>query len=92
MNFNMQGDQLDLAAKTDTLSQTRFDITKQKFIIGKVDVLKLNDALEAKDAAITNYMQALRTFWDYYYNIRKTTLFDFEKGIPLEQDYDELLK
>ena len=92
MNFNMQGDQLALAAKTDTLSQTRFDITKQKFIIGKVDVLKLNDALEAKDAAIVNYMQALRTYWDYYYNIRKTTLFDFENNRPLEQDYDLLLK
>jgi len=92
MNFNMQGDQLALAAKTDTLSQTRFDITKQKFIIGKVDVLKLNDALEAKDVAIANYMQALRTYWDYYYNIRKTTLFDFEINRPLEQNYDLLLK
>ena len=92
MNFNMQGDQLALAAKTDTLSQTRFNITKQKFIIGKVDVLKLNDALEAKDLAIQNYMGALRTYWDYYYNIRKNTLFDFEKNQPLNQDYDELLK
>ena len=92
MNFNMQNDQLKLAAKTDTLSQTRFDITKQKFIIGKVDVLKLNDALEAKDAAIQNYMSALRTYWDYYFNIRKTTLFDFEKNQPLSQDYDLLLE
>ena len=91
-NFNMQGAQLALAAKTDTLSQTRFDITKQKFIIGKVDVLKLNDALEAKDNAIQNYMGALRTYWDFYYNIRKTTLFDFENDRALEQDYDELLK
>ncbi len=92
MNFNMQGDQLALAAKTDTLSQTRFDITKQKFIIGKVDVLKLNDALEAKDIAIQNFMGALRTYWEYYYNIRKTTLYDFELKKPLFQDYDELLK
>ncbi len=91
-NFNMQGDQLALAANTDTLSQTRFDITKQKCIIGKVDVLKLNDALEAKDNAIQNYIGALRTYWDYYYNIRKTNLFDFENNRPLEQDYDELLK
>jgi len=92
MNFNMQGDQLALAAKTDTLSQTRFDITKQKFIIGKVDVLKLNDALEAKDQAIQNYMQALRTYWEYYFNIRKTTLFDFEKNMLLSTDYDALLE
>ncbi len=92
MQFNMQHDQFLLAAKKDTLSQTRYDITKQKFLIGKVDVLKLNDALASKDAAIVNYVSASRTFWNYYYNLRKTTLFDFEKNQPLEQDYDELLK
>ncbi len=92
MQFNMQSDQFLLAAKKDTISQTRYDITKQKFLIGKVDVLKLNDALQSKDLAIVNYMQALRTYWDYYYNLRKTTLFDFEKNRPLGQDYDELLK
>ena len=92
MQFNLQSDQLKLAAKKDTLSHTRYDITKQKFLIGKVDVLKLNDALSAKDAAIVNYFQALRTYWNYYYNVRKTALFDFEKNHALEQDYDELLK
>lgn len=92
MQFNMQSDQLALAAKKDTISQTRYDITKQKFLIGKVDVLKLNDALNSKDAAIINYMQALRTYWEYYYNVRKTTLFDFERNQALEQDYDDLLK
>lgn len=91
MQFNMQSDQLALAAKKDTISQTRYDITKQKFLIGKVDVLKLNDALTSKDNAIVNYFQALRQYWSYYYNVRKTTLFDFEKNEPLLQDYEELL-
>jgi outer membrane protein TolC len=92
MQFNLQSDQLALAAKKDTISQTRYDITKQKFLIGKVDVLKLNDALTSKDAAIVNYFSALRTYWSYYYNVRKTTLFDFERNQALIQDYDELLK
>lgn len=92
IQFNMQSDQLLLAAKKDTISQTRYDITKQKFLIGKVDVLKLNDALTSKDAAIVNYMLALRTYWDYYFNVRKTTLYDFERNQALEQDYDKLLK
>jgi outer membrane protein TolC len=91
MQFNLQADQLALAAKKDTISQTRYDITKQKFLIGKVDVLKLNDALTSKDAAIVNYFSALRTYWSYYYNVRKTTLFDFERNQPLIQDYDKLL-
>jgi len=92
MQFNMQDDQLLLAAKTDTISRTRYDITKQKFMIGKVDVLKLNDALTQKDRAIANYMSALRTYWNYYFNVRKTTLWDYEKNVPLEQNYEDLIK
>jgi outer membrane protein TolC len=92
MQFNMQDDQLILAAKTDTISRTRYDITKQKFMLGNVDVLKLNDALAQKDRAISNYMSALRTYWNYFYTVRKTTLWDFEKDVPLEQNYDDLIK
>ncbi len=92
MQFNMQDEQLLLAAKTDTISRTRYDITKQKFMIGKVDVLKLNDALSQKDEAIAKYMSALRTYWTNYYTVRKTTLWDFELNRPLEQDYEELIR
>jgi outer membrane protein TolC len=92
MQFNMQDEQLILAAKTDTISRTRYDITKQKFMLGSLDVLKLNDALSQKDEAITRYMTALRTYWNYFYNVRKTTLWDFEKNVPLEQRYDDLIK
>lgn len=92
MQFNMQDEQLILAAKTDTISRTRYDITKQKFMLGSLDVLKLNDALAQKDRAITNYMSALRTYWNYFYNVRKTTLWDFEKNVPLEQRYDDLIQ
>jgi outer membrane protein TolC len=92
MQFNMQDDQLTLAAKTDTISRTRYDITKQKFMLGSLDVLKLNDALAQKDLAITNYMTALRTYWNYFYNVRKTTLWDFENNAPLEQNYDDLIR
>lgn len=92
MQFNMQDEQLNLAAKTDTISRTRYDITKQKFMLGSLDVLKLNDALAQKDRAITNYQGALRTYWNYFYNVRKTTLWDFEKNHALEQSYDDLIR
>jgi outer membrane protein TolC len=92
MQFNMQDEQLVLAAKPDTISRTRYDITKQKFMLGSLDVLKLNDALAQKDKAITNYMMALRTYWNYFFNVRKTTLWDFEKNVPLEQRYDDLIQ
>jgi outer membrane protein len=92
MQFNLQDDQLLIAAKRDTIAQKRYDMTKQRFLIGKVDVLDLNVSLSEKDDAKANYIAALRMYWSNYYTLRKITLFDFVKESPLEADFDELIE
>ena len=92
MQFNMQDDQVKIAAKADTIAQSRYDITKQRFLIGKVDVLNLNDALSEKDVKKRSYINTLRAYWNYYFTIRMLTLFDFEKDQPLIQDFDKLIE
>lgn len=92
MQFNLQDDQLYIAAKSDTIAQRRYDLTKQRFLIGKVDVLDLNVALSEKDAAKINYISALRRYWSDFYTIRRITLFDFIKEEPLGADFDELVE
>ena len=92
MQFNLQDDQLLIAAKSDTIAQKRYDMTKQRFLIGKVDVLDLNVALSEKDVAKTNYISALRTYWSNFYNLRKITLYDFIKDQSLDTDFDELIE
>lgn len=92
MQFNLQDDQLLIAAKSDTIAQKRYDMTKQRFLIGKVDVLDLNVALSEKDAAKSNYIAALRKYWSNYYNLRKITLYDFVADQPLNTDYDKLIE
>lgn len=92
MQFNLQDDQLMIAAKSDTIAQKRYDMTKQRFLIGKVDVLDLNVALSEKDAAKINYIAALRKYWSNFYNLRKITLYDFIKDRPLNTDYDQLIE
>jgi len=91
MQFNLQDDQFMIAAKTDTIAQKRYDMTKQRFLIGKVDVLDLNVALSEKDQAKINYISALRKYWSNFYNLRKITLYDFEKGQSLEANFEELI-
>ncbi len=91
MQFNLQDDQFLIAAKTDTIAQKRYDMTKQRFLIGKVDVLDLNIALSEKDAAKTNYISALRKYWSNFYNLRKITLYDFIEGQPLDADFEQLI-
>ena len=91
MQFNLQDDQLTIAAKSDNIAQRRYDVTKQRFLIGKVDVLNLNVALSEKDQAKQNYISALRSYWFDYFSIRKITLYDFLEDKNLEVDFNTIL-
>ena len=90
--FNLQHDQLAIAAKTDTIAQKRYEVTKQRFLIGKIDVLDLNVADSDKDVAQRNYLTVLRNFWSDFYAVRRLTLFDFLRNQKLDADFDALIK
>ena len=90
--FNLQDDQVRTAAKSDTVAAKMYEVTKQRFLIGNVDVLDLNNADTKKDENRRGFIQALQNYWTYYYNIRRLTLYDFEKGKPLEADFDSMVE
>ncbi|MFZ2285462.1 MAG: TolC family protein [Bacteroidales bacterium] len=90
--FNMQDDQVKIAAKSDTVAAKMFEVTKQRFLIGRIDVLDLNNADTKKDQNKRNYIQALNNYWTYFYNMRALTLFDFINRKPLETDYEKLVE
>ena len=93
MNFNMQEKQLLIAAKSDTVAQKRYNITQKRYMIGKVnDVLELKNAQIDNDNAKMGYYRVLRTYWRSYYQIRKLTLYDFERDMPIQIDIDALLE
>ena len=89
--FNMQDKQILISQKTDTIAQNRYYITLQRFYIGKVSVLDLNLAKTEKDNARRNYLSALRSYWTQYYQIRRLTLFDFDKNKKIEVDFEKLM-
>ncbi len=85
--FNIQDELVQGAAKADTIAQFAYDIAKQRFIIGKVDITKLNATHSASISAKTSYINALEEYWRYYYTIRKLTLYDFEHNTKLIQNF-----
>jgi len=91
MKFNMQENQLRIAATADTIAQKSFDISYQRYMIGKGNITELNIADTDKDNAKINYMDELRTYWTLYYTIRRLTLFDFQNNNPLEEDFDLII-
>jgi outer membrane protein len=90
--FNLQKNQVSIAAQSDTVAMKRYEVTKQRFLIGKIAVLDLNDADTRKDQNRRAYVQSLQDYWNYFYNIRTLTLFDFINRKPLETDYEKLLE
>ena len=89
--FNMQDEQVIISAKADTVAKKSYDITKARYLIGKISVTDLNIAQENTNNSTSKYINTLRTYWTSYFEIRKLTLFDFEKGLPITIDYTELL-
>ncbi len=92
MEFNMQEKQVEISAKADTIAQRGYDVTKQRFLIDKVDVIKLNSARNSLDAARRNYISSLRQYWRSYFQMRQYTLYDFIADKPLVENLDDLLK
>ena len=78
MQYNLQHDQLSIATKADTVAQQRYELTKQRYLIGKIDITQLNIASAEKDQARRSYLESLKSLWTLYYQLRLLTLYDFE--------------
>lgn len=89
--FDLVRTQVELAKRAFDVSQKRLEITRKRYLIGKIEIVELNLALREQDAGRRAYYSALRAFWTAYYELRRLTLYDFEKDKPLvkpENDQD----
>ena len=71
---------VEISAKADTVAQKRFEVAYNRYIIGRIGIDNLYIAQGEKDAALLQYVQALRGYWNAYYRLRRLTLYDFEAG------------
>ena len=72
--------QMEIAAKADTVATKRFDVAKDRYVIGRIAIDNLFIAQNEKDAASLAYVQAVRGYWLAYYRLRRLTLYDFQQG------------
>jgi outer membrane protein TolC len=75
--------QLAIGAKADTVAQKRFEVAYNRYVIGRIDVDQLYLAQNEKDQALLQYVQSLRGYWQAHYRLRRTTLYDFERGVGI---------
>jgi outer membrane protein TolC len=78
--FEMLKLQIEITKKSDEVAAERYNVAQNRYMIGKIDITNLNIALEQKDNAKRNYIQALKDFWTAYYDLRRLTLYDFSSN------------
>lgn len=88
-NFGQIRNAIDIAKKGEEIAQKRFEISNNRYLIGKIDILQYTTALNDKDAAQKGYINSLRQYWDAFYQMRQLTLYDFLFNRPL---YNPLLE
>lgn len=91
LQFNMQSDQCKNALRAQDIADERYGITKQRYEAGAVTVTDLNTAQQESEDARAQYIRQLQTFWTGYYNLRKATLYDWERKQDLTTDFDAII-
>ena len=91
VQFNMQKNLVMIKALSDTVAKENFEVTKGRYLIGKnVPITELNTAQTDTDAAQRDYYNALNTYWNTYFELRKLTLYDFIRKQPLQFNFNDV--
>jgi outer membrane protein TolC len=84
--FHQLRDQVELAELSEGIADRRYEVARNRYRIGQIDITNLFIAQNERDTAQRNYIQALRNYWVSIYNLRRLTLFDFEAGVVINHD------
>ena len=60
-------------------AEERFEISNQRYILGNIDITNLTIAQREKDQTKRNYINALKSYWVTYYNLRVLSGYDILK-------------
>lgn len=89
--FNNQQQQLDIARRADSIARRRYSTNVETFLIGKISTLDLNDSQVKKDEARQQLINELYLFWNYYYQLRSLTLWNYATGTGIDADIEKIL-
>lgn len=90
--FNNQRRQLEIAQRADTIAETRYNTNVETYLIGAISTLDLNDSRSRKDSSRRGLLSQLALYWQYWYNIRSITLWDYAAGKPIEADIEKYVR
>jgi outer membrane protein TolC len=75
--FDLVRRNTEIAERYLEAARKRYEISYQRYLIGKISITDLNLALTDQESARRSYLQSLRDFWMAQFEIRGLTLYDF---------------
>lgn len=91
IQFNNQVEQCNLSARADSIALERYENARQRFMDGTIGVTELNNAQNEKDQASNRFISDLGNFWQYYFNIRRMSLYDYLSRKDLSAEFDKMV-
>ena len=88
MDFKMQQRRLRIAGKSDTVAWKSYEIARQRYLVDKVSITDLTTSQINSDNSKINYIRSLQNYWINYFQIRKLTMFDFDKNEEISINFD----
>ena len=92
MKFNNQRLQCDISRRAAELAEESYRMSVENFSRGTISITDMNAAQAANDAAMQSYIANLNNFWNYYYTIRRYTLFDYITRTDISAEFDKLVE
>ena len=89
LEFNVQSERMRIAAKADDVAGRRYAAAEHRTLSGESDAAALNVALAEKDAARRAHFEALRGYWISYFQLRRTTGYDFATRTVIDSQEPE---
>ncbi len=75
--------EIKLQEEIQNVSLDRFEISRQRYVLGDISITDLTIAQREKDQAQRDYIDTLRNYWFAYFQLRKLTGYDFENNSPI---------
>ena len=92
MQFNNQRSQCEISKRAMQIAEESYNLAVRNFGSGTMSVTELNQLQSTRDNARNTYENNVRSFWNQYFNLRKTTLYDFISGTDINVEFDRIVK
>ena len=92
MQFNNQRSQCEIAKRAARLAEDSYELALKNFGSGTMTMTQLDQLKEKRDNALSSYVSNVASFWNYYFGIRRTTLYDYRSGTDITAEFDKLVR